>query len=135
MSAVPSLPVEASIDEVQEILGRQWKSDGEEAAARALLNQAWVKLLVAVPSLASRLETDPLLEALAAQTLVSAVVRVLRNPEGWRQIGLDDFQGTRDTVLSAGLLQFLPEELEDLQPKAALAGAYTVRMGVPYWGS
>lgn len=132
---LPNLPTNAIAGNVQKRLARDWESDGEKDLAEALLNDAWVYLLEDVPTLEERLESDPRLSLRAGKVLVAAVTRVVRNPEGWRQVGLDDFQGTRDSVLSAGLLQFTPDELARLQPRqGALPGAYSLPMGIPYWG-
>lgn len=135
MDELPELPSNATAENVRKRLGREWESTAEEDLACDLLDDAWSFLLDDVPTLEERLEVDPRLSGKAGKVLVAAVTRVVRNPEGWRQVGLDDFQGTRDSVLSAGLLQFTDDELARLQPKAgALPGAYSLAMGVPYWG-
>lgn len=66
---------------------------------------------------------------LVKATICAAVIRVLRNPDGWRQFALDDGSFTRDQVISSGLLQFQPDEISRLQPRAALGGAYVVGLG------
>lgn len=133
-NTLPALPAGATAEEVEILLGREM-SEREKQSANKLLQRAWLILLREVPSLESRLVGDARLEAEAADTLVDAVTRVVRNPEGWRQVGIDDFQGMRDTVLSAGLLQFTPEEISRLQPRLVYQhGVYSLRMSVPYWG-
>lgn len=133
---LPNLPMNATAENVRKRLGRDWESSAEELLAIDLLDDAWSYLLEDVPSLESRLDTDPRLSGRAGKVLVTAVTRVVRNPEGWRQVGLDDFQGTRDSVLSAGLLQFTDDELVRLQPRqGSLPGVYMMQLGVPYWGS
>lgn len=132
---VPVIPMNAQPQNVATALGRPL-SEKEETLTEGLLEQAWMWLLEDVPTLEERIGAgvERRLETQAGLVLVAAVTRVVRNPEGWRQVGLDDFQGTRDSVLSAGVLQFLPDELSRLQPRtAALPGAYSLRMGVPYW--
>lgn len=132
----PTMPGNATAEAVKTKLRREWKH-GEKDMVDALLSDAWSDLLEDVPTLEERLkvEQEPRLAERVGRTLVAAVVRVARNPEGWRQVGLDDFQGTRDTILSAGLLQFTPDELARLQPRVAeLPGFYSMQMGVPYWG-
>lgn len=135
MDELPELPINATAENVRKRLGREWESDDEEALAVDLLGDAWSYLLDDVPTLEERLEVDPRLSGKAGKVLVAAVTRVVRNPEGWRQVGLDDFQGTRDSVLSAGLLQFTADELARLQPKmGSLPGCYSMPLGIPYWG-
>ena len=132
--ALPDLPAGATPDEVEILLGREM-SERERQSAGKLLQRAWQILLREVPSLEGRLPGDVRLEQEAADTLVDAVTRVVRNPEGWRQVGMDDFQGMRDTVLSAGLLQFTDDEISRLQPKMVYHhGVYSLHMSVPYWG-
>mgnify|MGYP007112204752 CR=1 FL=1 len=133
MSDEPApMPANATVAEVEKILGPL--DENRKANAQALLETAWVYLQADVPSLSTRTSLDPALSTLAGYVLRDSVVRVLRNPEGWRQVGLDDFQGTRDTVLSAGLLGFTEEELTRLQPRVSVGGFYSLQMGVPYWG-
>lgn len=133
-TTLPGLPIGASPEEVEVLLGREM-TEREKAAAAKLLQRAWQILLREVPSLESRLPDNDRLAGEAADTLVDAVTRVVRNPEGWRQVGLDDFQGTRDTVLSAGVLQFTEDEISRLQPRVVYQqGVYSLRMSVPYWG-
>ncbi|VDG77347.1 Uncharacterised protein [Actinobaculum suis] len=88
-----------------------------------------------VPTLKARAERDPELAGLARSTIAAAVVRTLRNPEGWRSVGLDDFQGVRDSVLSAGEIGFTDSEIAALQPIEYIAPSYSVPLGVPYWGA
>ena len=126
------MPANATIAEVEKILVPL--DENRKVNAQALLETAWVYLQADVPSLSTRTSLDPALATLAGYVLRDSVVRVLRNPEGWRQVGLDDFQGTRDTVLSAGLLGFTEEELTRLQPRESVGGFYSLQMGVPYWG-
>ena len=134
MDELPELPSNATAENVRKRLGREWESTAEEDLACDLLDDAWSFLLDDVPTLEERLEVDPRLSGKAGKVLVAAVTRVVRNPEGWRQVGLDDFQGTRDTVLSAGLLQFTEEELARLQPRQnAVPGYYNLPLSVPYW--
>lgn len=131
----PMRPVGATPSAVHQRLARDWESDGEILLVESLLDEAWSYLLGDVPTLEDRLESEPRLGALASHVLVSAVTRVMRNPEGWRQVGIDDFQGTRDTVLSAGLLQFTEEELARLQPRQyGVPGYFNMPLSVPYWG-
>lgn len=132
---LPDSPDNATAEAVRVLLGRPWRSDAERQMVEALLADAWGNLLDDVPSLESRMQGRPSrLLATAGRVLVAAVTRVAHNPEGWRQVGLDDFQGTRDSILSAGLLTFTDQELARLHPRQALPPAYTVGMGVPYWG-
>ncbi len=68
-------------------------------------------------------------QTLVIGTIIAPVIRVLRNPEGWRSVQLDDGGFTRDKALSSGLLKFEDFEINRLQPHAALGGAYVVGLG------
>ena len=59
---------------------------------------------------------DADLEAAVIAVLAGAVLRVLKNPDGFKQEQLDDWAGTRDAATSAGALFFTDEELSGLIP-------------------
>ncbi|EFQ84717.1 hypothetical protein HMPREF0063_10058 [Aeromicrobium marinum DSM 15272] len=66
---------------------------------------------------------------LATATVCAPVIRVLRNPDGIRQLSIDDGSYTRDQALSSGILRFEPDEVNRLQPSVALGGAYVIGLG------
>ncbi len=48
------------------------------------------------------------------RVLASAVLRVLKNPEGKRQESVDDYSYTRDNSQATGTLYFTADELDAL---------------------
>jgi hypothetical protein len=95
-----------------------------------LIEDAAAQLEAQVVALRERFDAGaPAFKTLVVGTIAHAIIRVLRNPNGWRQFELDDGSFTRDSVLSSGLLQFQPDELTRLQPRTTLGGAYTIGLG------
>lgn len=62
-----------------------------------------------------------------------AAERAARNPDGWRQFGIDNGQGTRDTALSDGQVKIRDDEWDLIYMPVAvpIQGAYSVRLGTP----
>lgn len=115
-------------------LADRWRplSVEEEPVAQALLDDAWAVLLAQVPGIEARMTAGTLSDALVRKVESAMVLRVLRNPEGWRQWSIDDASFTRDQSLSAGQLYLAPEELAELTSVpgySANRGAYFVSFG------
>lgn len=61
------------------------------------------------------------------RVLATAVLRVMRNPDGKRQESIDDYSWTRDESVSSGLLYFTDDELDGLVPGTGVVGrAYMI---------
>ena len=61
------------------------------------------------------------------RVLATAVLRVMKNPDGKRQEKIDDYEWMRDNAVSAGLLYFTDAELDELLPGARITGrAYSL---------
>ena len=61
------------------------------------------------------------------RVLATAVLRVMKNPDGKRQESIDDYSWTRDESVSSGLLYFTADELDGLIPGTAITGrAFTI---------
>ena len=57
----------------------------------------------------------------------TAVLRVMKNPDGKRSEKIDDYEWLRDNAVSAGLLYFTDDELDGLLPGAGTRGrAYSL---------
>lgn len=115
-------------------LAERWRplTAGEETVAQALLDDAWAVLLAQVPGIETRMAAGTLSAGLVRKVESAMVLRVLRNPEGWRQWSIDDASFTRDQSLSAGLLYLAPEELAELSPvptSSTSRGAYIISFG------
>ncbi|MDR6117268.1 hypothetical protein QE370_000452 [Aeromicrobium sp. SORGH_AS981] len=95
-----------------------------------LIEDASSQLEADVVALAERFDAGtPSFRSLVTATIAHSIIRVLRNPNGWRQFELDEGSFTRDSVLSSGLLKFEDHEIARLQPRVALGGIYTVPLG------
>ncbi len=65
--------------------------------------------------------------AAVVKVLATAVLRVMKNPDGKRSEKIDDYEWLRDNAVSAGLLYFTDDELDGLLPGAGVKGrAYSL---------
>jgi hypothetical protein len=112
----------------------RWRtlSDQETLNAEVFLEDAWVMLkrrmaLLEVADFEDSLDDDADLKADVVRILATAVLRVLKNPDGKRQESIDDYTWTLDQAVSAGLLYFTDDELDSLVPGSGVEGrAYSV---------
>lgn len=112
-------------------VARPWcplSSPEEQAAARNLLDEAWLILRTRMTTLESRMVDDTLLTENVTRVLANMARRVLMNPEGWVQEAIDDWRGRRDDVLAAGILEPTAAEVADLSPRSAV-GSFTILPG------
>lgn len=110
----------------------RWRplTDSEYFVANALLGDAWLLLLKADPTIATRLDAVPatLDSGLVRIVLVEMVKRVLRNPDGISQESIQDYSYTRDRATASGLLVVTDEELDLLASDDTTASdAFTIR--------
>lgn len=106
-----------------------------ESVARVdnLLATASIMLDARVPSLAARVSSDFALADLAKVVVVNAVMRVLRNPSGFRTQTQTTGPFTTYVSADAGSASwFLPEELELLTPADPMP-VQSVNIGIPQW--
>lgn len=116
---------------------QRWRplSPAEQLVAAALLADAWADVTTQVPSVPARVEANPTFRRVVVSILVAMVLRVLKNPDGIRQMSIDDYQVTIDSTRSSGSLYLADDERNRLLEVAqALPGIYSVPLGVPYWG-
>lgn len=107
-------------------------TSAEETVATTFLEWVSAKMRKRVPGLDARIaanEDD--LELLATAVAASVVRRALINPEGWREVAIDDFRQVRDAALSSGALYLDRDDLADLQPALTLYGTYSMPLGGP----
>lgn len=119
---------------VADIVSR-WRplSAQETTNATALLEDAWVMLARRLTQhgvdIDAEIADDANLSRDVVRVLSSAVIRVLKNPDGKRQESIDDYSWTRDNAVSAGVLYFTDAELNDLAPGAGgTGGAFSVNL-------
>lgn len=97
---------------------------------QALIDKAEERLLAAVRSIPRRVATGALEPTLVRGVIEDMVLRVIKNPRALRTLGIDDFQATIDTAVSAGMLYVTADERDLLSPPAA-AAVGNIRVGLP----
>lgn len=112
------MPNPASVSDVAD----RWRplSDAQEAVAQTLLDDAWAMLKRHATRRGTDIEdeitTDVDLRLGVVRILATAVLRVLKNPEGKAQESIDDYSYTRNSGVAGGSLEFTDDELDDLLP-------------------
>lgn len=94
----------------------------EEINGATFLEDAWGMLRRKIPTLADLVAADADLAAEVVRVMATAVIRVMKNPDGKRSESVDDYTWERDQAMSAGLLYFSDDELEDLSPGVGSKG-------------
>jgi hypothetical protein len=104
----------------------------EEALAATLLDDAETRIRFRVRDLDSRV-ADPEYHKLVVLVEVGAVLRVLRNPEGYRSESDGDYSYTLSVQVASGLLDILDGEWRLL---GVFRGAFTIAptIGAPRCG-
>lgn len=96
----------------------RWRplSTQETTNGTTFLADAWRMLRRRVTTIEADIAADTTgdLAAEAVRVMCTAVLRVMKNPDGKRQEAIDDYSWTRDQAVAAGLLYFMDEELDDL---------------------
>ncbi|MFT3871549.1 MAG: Gp19/Gp15/Gp42 family protein [Nocardioides sp.] len=107
----------------------RWRSLSTQETTNAVtfLDDAWRMLRRRIDNLEAKVLADSDLAGEVIRVMATAVLRVMKNPDGNRQESIDDYSWTRDQAVSAGLLYFTDDELNDLYPGLMNAGrAYTI---------
>lgn len=102
--------------------------------AAAWLDDAWLKVKK-IPGLIPRIESEAVDVEDVKRILCAMVVRVLKNPSGFRSRSIDDASVTIDTTISSGELYLSDEERDELSLTVPLSGFYSLELAPPYWGS
>lgn len=99
----------------------------ETVNGETFLADAWGMLKRRIDDLDALVAADADLSAEVVRVMATAVLRVMKNPDGKRQESVDDYSWQRDQAVSAGLLYFTDDELEELVPGTGVKGrAYTI---------
>lgn len=117
---------------VADVVSR-WRplSEPEQVNADTFLDDAWRMLRRRVTTLEDDITDDTSgdLEAEVVRVVCTAVLRVMKNPDGKRQESIDDYSWSRDQAVSAGLLYFTAEELNALLADGAgPSGAFSISL-------
>lgn len=111
-------------------LEARWRPLSEQEAinGETFLDDAWRMLKRRFSTLEADMGTIDDLEAEVVRIMATAVLRVMKNPDGKRQEAIDDYSWQRDQAVSAGLLYFTDAELGDLYPDNPTTGAFSFSM-------
>lgn len=125
----------AAVSDVAARLGREISSQESDLSA-TLLDDAEAILTARIPDLLDRAAGDERYRALVVMVEASMVVRVLRNPDGYRQESEGGYSYTVDTRAAAGFLTVLDDEWALLGYRAD--GAFTIAPSLgagaaPWW--
>lgn len=82
-------------------------------------------------TIASRIANGSLDVDLVRDVIVDMVLRIVRNPNAYRSVSIDDFQATIDQAISAGALYPTADELALLAAPVKPARARSMRMYLP----
>lgn len=99
----------ATADDVANRLGRPLSPD-EVTFVETLLGDAEIKILSRVPMLHEYVATGKISRDAVVLVEANAVLRVVRNPEGFRSEQEGDYLYARDVATASGLLNILPDE-------------------------
>lgn len=111
----------------------RWRplSTQETTNGTTFLADAWRMLRKRIPTLEADITADTSgdLAAEVVRVEATAVLRVMKNPDGKRQESIDDYSWMRDQAVSAGLLYFTDDELNDLiVDNTGPSGAFSVNL-------
>lgn len=108
----------------------RWRplSDQEQTNAEAFLEDAWEELLSRRPAMEANLTAGTVRERNVVRVLCAAVLRVLKNPDGYEQESVDDWSGRRGDLTASGLLYFTDDELGSVTPTPAGGSRSSVRL-------
>ena len=126
-----------AVSVTQQDIEAQWRplTDAEAATVSGRAASAWLRILAKVPDVEARMTAGTLAEAVVRDVMVSMLLRVFKNPDGFRSFGgqIDDGQesATVDSALSTGEIYVSADELAMLAPPAVLpaGGFYVVGLG------
>lgn len=103
----------ATVDDVQKRFEREL-TDDERELAETLLNDAEIKIRRRIRNLVKRAAADPDFREAVVMVESNAVLRVLRNPEGYRQEAEGNYSYSLNAAVAAGHLFIGATDWEDL---------------------
>jgi len=112
----------ATVDDVQAWYNRELDED-ERRLAQTLLNGVEAKIRRRIRNLTARAAADSDFREIVVMVEANAVLRVLRNPEGYRQETEGNYGYSLNAAVAAGHLFIMDSEWEDL---GARRGAGTI---------
>lgn len=112
----------ATVEDVRKRFDRDL-TDEEERLAQTLLDDAETKIRRRIRNLTQRAAADPDFRAAVIMVEANAVLRVLRNPEGYRQEAEGNYSYSLNAAVASGHLFIMDSEWADL---GVGRGAFTV---------
>ncbi|RCV53474.1 Gp19/Gp15/Gp42 family protein [Marinitenerispora sediminis] len=112
----------ATVGDVQARLGRPLTPEEEQLAA-TLLDDVEAMIRARIPNLDARVVANENYRALVVMVEANAVIRVLKNPEGYRQETEGNYSYSLNVAAAAGYLLVLDSEWALL---GASRGAWTI---------
>lgn len=103
----------ATVDDVQDRYGPEL-TDEEKRLAKTLLNDVEVKIRRRARNLVARATADPDWREAVVAVEANAVLRVLRNPEGYRQEVEGNYSYSLSAAVASGHLFVMDSEWDDL---------------------
>ena len=112
-------------------------SDADMALGR-LIAKAVERIRAAVPGVDARVEAGVLSADTVRGVIEDMVLRVIRNPNAYRQVSLDDYVRMLDTAISTGRLYLADDERDLLMTRPSIPSTRPSRIGsmrlaVPAW--
>lgn len=107
--------------------------DAYDTALDALAAKAQRRLFAIDKTIPVRLDNGTLDVELVRDVIVDMVLRIVKNPNAYRSVSIDDFQATIDQAVSAGALYPTADELALLAGARARATGRSMRMHLPRW--
>jgi hypothetical protein len=115
----------ATLADIEPLLMRNL-TEVEVTLTEVQLQLAQATLRMKIPGLEARMDLEPDFALLVRNVEASAIVRMIRNPDGTTYEVIGPFARTRPASADAGSFAFLPSELAQL---GVTGGAFTI---VPY---
>lgn len=116
----------ATVADVGTRLGRPISDSDEVAQVQAWLDDAEAVVLSRIPDLTDRLTAGTLVVDVLVMVESNAVIRKIRNPEGYTSETIDDYTYRYNEQVRRGDIFLTADEWALLLPGSA-AGAFTVR--------
>lgn len=102
---------------------------GKTDWVEAKIDDAEGMLTTLIPSLLDPAKTGPGRAANAKAAVCEAVLRVYRNPGGFRSEGMETDNAARSSVTESGQLYFTPGELDAVRLRSKRRGMGTIKVG------
>lgn len=98
-----------------------------------MIAKAGREILDQVPNLAARVAAGKVSPDTIRDVIEAMVVRVAKNPNAYRHVGIDDFQATLDNSVSAGGLYLSEAERLKLAGPRKARRFGSARLAIPSW--